>query len=268
MKLFKQSLKAIAITLFVFISFNCDSTDNTAEPDFNLLNTTEIDGFTVELYSESSFITGANTLYWSIKKGGETAELRSFTIMPMMDMGMMQHSTPYTQPEAFDEFPAYFTNDATFIMASGEMGSWDINFSFVTMADEEISGSIDITVDSSWHLTSVKDANDQMYFISWVTPRNPVNGSNEVAFMLYKRESMMSFPMVTDAEITIYPYMDMGSGQGHSTSFTDPVSTADGKYMGNITYSMSGTWTTTVSVVTAQNDTLPDVVFEYNVQAK
>ncbi|MBO6534593.1 MAG: FixH family protein [Balneolaceae bacterium] len=268
MKLFKQSLKAIACTLFVIYSFNCDSTEVTSEPDFNLINTTEVEGYTVQLFSESNFITGGNTLYWSIKKDGKTAELRSFSVTPMMDMGMMQHSTPYTQPKAYDEFPAYYTNDATFIMPSGEMGTWDIKFTMVTMADEEISGSIDITVDSSWHLTSVKDSNDQMYFISWNTPRNPTSGSNDIVIMLYKRETMMSFPMVADADVSIYPYMDMGSGQGHSTSFTDPVATADGAYMGNITYNMSGTWTTTVSVITAQNDTLPDVVFEYNVQAK
>ncbi len=268
MKLFKQSLKAILIILFTFFSFNCNSTDSTPKPDFNLIKSAEVDGYTVELFSESPFITGANTLYWTIKKDGKAVDLRTLEITPMMDMGMMQHSTPFTQPEESSEFPTYYRNYATFIMASGEMGSWSINFTFTTMTDEEISGSVDISVDSSWHLTSVKDANDQMYFICWNSPKNPVNGSNDVTFMLYKRESMMSFPMIADASISIYPYMDMGSGQGHSTSFTDPVSTPEGKYMGNITYSMSGTWTTTVSVVTAQNDSLPDIVFEYKVQAK
>ncbi len=265
---FKQSLKAIAIALFVSILYNCDSTQSTTEPDFDLIGSTQIDGYTVELFSTETFITGGNTVYWSIKKDGKSIDLRSFQITPMMDMGMMMHSTPFTEPVLHNEFPSYYTNDATFIMASGEMGSWSIRINFITMNEEEYSGTIDIRVDSSWHLTSVKGSDDQMYFICWNSPKAPKNGSNDVSFMLYKRESMMSFPMLTDASITIYPYMDMGSGQGHSTSYTEPEVNAEGKYMSNITYSMSGTWTTTVSIVTAQNDTLPDVVFEYNVQAK
>jgi len=264
---FKPGRWTITFLFASLLLIQCDSTESTPEPDINLLATAEVNGYTVELFSSDALITGANSLYWLIKQDGSTVDLQSFEITPMMDMGMMQHSTPYSQPVQSQEFPSYYINDAAFIMASGEMGTWAIEFTFLTKNNVEVSGEIDIEVNSSWHLTSVKNTNDEMYFICWAGPKKPVNGSNDVAFMVYKRESMMSFPMVTDATLEIYPYMDMGSGQGHSTTFENPAVNSEGKYMANITYSMSGTWTTTVEV-SVNGETLPEVMFEYDVLAK
>jgi hypothetical protein len=42
----------------------------------------------------------------------------------------------------------------------------------------------------------------------------------------------------------------------------------DGVYQGNITYNMSGVWTTTVTITTADDESLPEVVFEYHVRAQ
>jgi hypothetical protein len=78
---------------------------------------------------------------------------------------------------------------------------------------------------------------------------------------------MMNFPPVSDAEFLVYPYMDMGGGSGHSTDFTNPVATGNGMYEGDINYSMSGVWTTSVEL-TVNGEILPEVVFEYSVQAK
>lgn len=85
--------------------------------------------------------------------------------------------------------------------------------------------------------------------------------------MVHTRETMMSFPPVENAVLEIYPYMDMGGGSGHSTEFTAPEAEGSGYYEGSINYSMSGTWTTSVTL-TAGDATLPEVVFEYSVQAE
>ena len=85
--------------------------------------------------------------------------------------------------------------------------------------------------------------------------------------MVHKRESMMSFPPVNSAELVVYPYMDMGGGSGHSTPFETPVAMGEGMYTGSINYSMSGTWTTDITLqIEGESLTLP--TFEYSVQAR
>ena len=258
-----------ALAALVFVAVSCDTTNNSdSDLDLTPINTVSVEGYTVSLYAESDLETGANQLYWKIEEGNNTAELESFTITPMMDMGEMMHSTPFDQPMTSEEDEDYLTNMAVFIMPSGEMGTWAIPFEITPMgASEAISGEISIDVASSWKLNSTRSESGEVYFISWYEPKKPVSGNNDLMFLIHSRSSMMSFPAFSDAELSVYPYMDMGGGSGHSTDFTTPVSTGNGFYEGDINYSMSGVWTTSVELIVG-NDTLPEVMFEYNVQAK
>ncbi|NND69985.1 MAG: hypothetical protein HKN43_00240, partial [Rhodothermales bacterium] len=56
------------------------------------------------------------------------------------------------------------------------------------------------------------------------------------------------FIPVTDAQIDLYPYMDMGAGEGHSTPFEKPVHIGDGEYRGMVNFIMAGGWDMTVYV--------------------
>ena len=116
-------------------------------------------------------------------------------------------------------------------------------------------------------LNSTQGKDGARYYFSWVSPETPKTGNQEWSIAVHKRESMMSFPAITDAELTVYPYMDMGGGQGHSTSFESPTHTQKGHYTGTINYSMSGVWTTQVSL-TVPNDTSGVVTFEYEVRGQ
>lgn len=260
--------RIMAMAVLLFAAVSCDTTNN-SNPKLDLIpiNSVTIDGYTVSLEANNKLETGANDLYWKVEQDGDMVAIQSITIEPMMDMGQMMHSTPYDQPTAAEEDDRYFKNMAVFIMPGGEMGSWFINFEITTQNDEVISGEMPIEVASSWKLTSVQDSNNNIYFITWYAPQEPVVGNNELTYLVHTRESMMNFPAVEDIELEIYPYMDMGGGSGHSTDFTAPVAMGDGFYEGDINYSMSGTWTTSVELI-VENDTLPEVVFEYSVQAK
>lgn len=266
MKLFNPYGITIAIIALVFSATSCDTSNSDPELDLIPVNSVTVNGYTVSLEAEKELETGANYLYWKIDQGGDPVDIRSLTISPMMDMETMTHSAPYTQPEEAEEDDRYLKNRAIFIMPSGSMGSWTINFELVTQSDEIITGEMPIEVASSWKLNSVRK-DDKVYFITWYAPQTPKSGNNDLIFMVHTRESMMNFPPVTNAKLEIYPYMDMGGGSGHSTEFTKPVAAGNGFYEGTINYSMSGTWTTSVQLI-IENDTLPEVVFEYNVQAK
>ncbi|MEX2478042.1 MAG: FixH family protein [Gracilimonas sp.] len=258
-----------AMAALVLAAISCNTTDN-SDPELDLIpiNSVTLDGYEISLESNKELETGANDLYWKIEQDGDIITPKSISINPMMDMGEMMHSTPYTQPQTADEDDRYMTNMAVFIMPGGMMGSWFIEFEITTQTDEVITGEIPIDVASSWKLTSVQhQETDNVYYISWYNPQKPVVGNNDLTFLVHTRESMMNFPAVGDIEMEVYPYMDMGGGSGHSTDFTNPVASGDGFYEGDINYSMSGTWTTSVELVVG-NDTLPEVVFEYSVQAE
>lgn len=259
-----------ALALLVFTLSSCDvSNSSDSEPELDLITIGSVtsDGYTISLESESLLETGANQLYWKIDRDGDLITPGSITITPLMDMGNMIHSTPFQQPEVASEDNRYFSNMAVFIMASGSMGSWSIGFEITLPNQEVLTGEITVEVNSSWRLTSVRDDNDKIFFITWLQPRQPVTGNNTLGFMVHTRESMMSFPPVEDAELEIYPYMDMGGGSGHSTEINPPEALGNGYYEGSINYSMSGTWTTSVTLTTG-DVTLPEVMFEYSVQAQ
>lgn len=267
--MFKNSiLKNISIVLLLtFAAISCDtSSSNSDSLDATPIVTTQIDGYQVELLSDNALRTGYNNLYWKITKDGSAVDIAQITAMPMMHMTQMSHSCPYTDPEMMEEFSDYYQGSANFIMPSGDMGSWEIMLEFTTSDDMTISGTVDIEVESSWMITSAQSANST-YFITWFAPTSPKTGNQNLTFMVHKRESMMSFPAVSDAELSVYPFMDMGGGEGHSTTFQTPVAKGDGMYEGSINYSMSGTWTTDVQVMTS-SDTSSVVTFEYSVIAQ
>lgn len=264
--LYGQELTIIAFVLLFVAS--CSSSDNSdILLDLQPVNSVTVDGYTIILESDKDLETGYNTLFWKVQKDGKSVDIESFTVNPMMDMMTMQHSTPVEQPVANPIDSDYFYNMAVFIMPSGEMGSWSISFEIITKSDDIISGIVPVTVASSWRLTSVRNDNGKVYFITWMTPEDPVMGNNELRFLVHMRESMMNFPAVSNVELEVYPYMDMGGGQGHSTDFNAPIAKGNGMYEGSINYSMSGVWTTSVQLI-ADNDTLPKATFEYSVKAK
>lgn len=263
----RMSMLCVAM---LFIAISCDKTSNSPELEAITIQTATIDGYTVELLSDQALVTGYNQLYWRVTSGGELVDIQSFTIAPSMTMTMMGHShaTPFNQPTETAEYDKVFSNMAVFIMPSGDMGYWEIDFDIQTATDQTISGSMEIEVASSWRLTSVKSTDGSTtYFVTWYAPQEPATGNQELSFMVHKRVSMMSFPAVTNAEVSVYPYMDMGGGEGHSTPFQNPEPMGEGMYTGSINYSMSGTWTTDITLL-IDGDSLAVPTFEYNVQAR
>lgn len=260
--------RLLTISALLVFAISCDSSDNN-DPELDLIpiNSVTVDGYTVSLEAPNELEIGANQLFWKIKQGDDTITPQSFTISPIMDMATMSHSTPFDQPETDAIDDSYLSNLAVFIMPSGDMGSWTINFQFTTQSGSDISGEMPVNVNSSWKIMNTEDDNGKKYFVTWFEPQRPMSGNNDLTFLVHTRETMMSFPAVSDAELIVYPYMDMGGGTGHSTPFTPPVATGNGFYEGDINYSMSGLWTTTVELV-VENDTLPEMVFEYSVIAK
>ena len=259
----------IACVAILFTAISCDSSsDNNPELDAISIQTATVDGYTVELLANNSLTTGYNQLFWKVTSGEDMVDISAIAVSPIMHMTTMSHACPYDQPTKMDEYDGVFSSMAVFIMATSEMGYWEISFDIETQTGATISGAMPIDVESSWRLNSVKSTDGTTsYYVSWYTPEQPKTGNQELSFMVHKRETMMSFPAVADAELDVYPYMDMGGGEGHSTTFENPAAAGSGMYTGSINYSMSGTWTTDVTLIVG-GDELEVPTFEYSVQAQ
>ena len=77
--------------------------------------------------------------------------------------------------------------------------------------------------------------------ISWVEPGIPTVGQDVLTLWLHQEDSG-TFTALEGAVFGLYPYMDMGGGDGHSTPFTLPTDRSGGRYVGEINFIMSGTW--------------------------
>src|SRR5690554_3849777 len=103
---FKHFIHALCASAIILSVISCSSSNNASpqDPELIPLNSTTIEGYTVSLSAASELEAGGNYLYWKVEKDGKSAPVQSFTITPMMDMGSMEHSTPFAQPQPDTEF--------------------------------------------------------------------------------------------------------------------------------------------------------------------
>lgn len=83
--------------------------------------------------------------------------------------------------------------------------------------------------------------------VSWVDPLRPVVGENRYAVAVH-RWTGAAFEAVDGAAADLYPFMDMGGGDGHSTPYGDFEALGGGRYAWTLDFIMSGGWEMTVFV--------------------
>jgi len=141
---------------------------------------------------------------------------------------------------------AQLTSDAGVMYAvrpPNEDGQWFLEVEGATDAGP-ISVRTPVEVDEDiW----VQPDEAQGLLIVWVVPTTPKTGNDSFEVALYRYMSGR-FEAVTDASLDLYPYMDMGGGEGHSTPYSPPVHIGNGHYRGDVNFIMSGGWDMTVIV--------------------
>jgi hypothetical protein len=252
-KIFLLSL----MSAFLFVSCKKDK-DETVDPitggttaaaQYKLIDKDTIDNdLIVELYANTETIEmGYTPLYVKIKDlSGNAVENAMVSFMPMMDMGTMQHSSPLEQP-VFNSSSKYYEGMVVYTMASSA-GSWELD----VMANGE-SASFDINVmmnpTNTKYVGSYNGTDGEKYIVTLVRPFKWSVGMNDVSFMVHKKESMMSFPTVSDFTIAMDPQMtSMGHGSPNNVS---PVSKGNGYYKGKVNYTMTGDWRLNLDLIKA-----------------
>lgn len=216
-------------------------------------------GTIVKMYSEEELFVGYNHLYFAVYDSANPNQQMTdahVEIMPMMDMGMMQHTCPTEQP-VLDEVTQAFKGVSVFIMPS-TAGEWTMNATVHNHANMSMGmAALPLTVvekEESQLISFVSDVDSAKIFVTRIETKQPEIGLNPFVLGVYKRESMMSFPPVSDMNITIEPEMpSMGHG---SPNNVNPTLTANGIYEGTVNFTMTGYWVVHTNFFTATNDTI------------
>ncbi len=176
------------------------------------------------------------------------------SIMPMMTMMEMSHSSPYETMDHEMGSDKYQEFAVVFVMPSGEMGSWALEVTAHIM-DESFSGEASLSVDvlnpEIAKMKAMDLGENGRIFISLVGPADPIVGSNDFEIVIHERESMMSWPAITDYSIEIEPEMPaMGHG---SPNNENPVHQQLGHYKGLVNFTMTGEWVVHVTINEGSN---------------
>ncbi|MBO6575688.1 MAG: FixH family protein [Rhodothermales bacterium] len=104
--------------------------------------------------------------------------------------------------------------------------------------------TVDVTVRPGLWVGTVPGTGE---YLTWVRPTEPRTGQDVLELALH-RFIEGRFQPVEGVPFDLYPYMDMGGGEGHSTPYAPPGSVGNGRYRGEINFIMSGGWDLTVYV--------------------
>ena len=217
--------------------------------------------YTIKVYSrKASLHVGYNDLYFAVEKTESGRHVKDFTISelsPLMDMGMMQHSTPIaSQFDQIEGFPIYHTWVAP-LMA----GEWTLPFSY-RIKDE--SGTLPggpVTIEAApegqaW-IKSFK-WNGATYYLTLASPQDLQTGVNTVRAYISKKADDATQPYLPASEeftVGIYPTMpDMGN---HTSPNNEPLTLQkDGSYQGQLNLTMTGVWDIHLHVKDAAGNTV------------
>ena len=254
----KSTFKTLALAGIIAIAFSCkknnttpdEESGSTTNPTTNLIQIGEtyIIGAKAKavIYSTKPFETGYNNIYVALYDSVDGSRLSNghFDIMPMMNMGTMQHSCPVENTEDTTTTNGYFKTAVVFSM-SGTASQWALHLNFHNHKNGlDGSGALGVNVISSsparFKSTVISLDSNSSVFISLVGLLNPQVGINDFEITLHKKANMMSFPAINDYSVEIVPEMpSMGHG---SPNNVNPILTSNGHYVGKVNFTMTGLW--------------------------
>lgn len=251
----KKSFLAIALPVFICIAatlFSCKK-DTVTEADPTAGLTKQAEGYAVGagakvvLYTKASTLsTGYNQFYVALydSVSGARIEDAHIHLMPMMDMGMMQHSAPYDNPASEEAVNHLFPCSVVFIMPTAAGASWTLEMevhNHLSGKEGAITIPLTVTEPAISRMKSFTGAHDGgKYFVTLIEPAAPKVGINEMEIAIYKKESMMSFPADSSLSVILTPEMpSMGHG---SPNNVNPTHIGNGHYKGKVNFTMTGLW--------------------------
>jgi hypothetical protein len=201
----------------------------------------------VTVFALDTLRVGYDSLYIQFADSTSQTILQTMevTVTPMMYMTTMSHSSPVEQCVMPGAINNLFPCAAVFTMPSNAMEPWKLKVGFVDTI-RHVNGSVEIpvTILNSSMVNILTAPDSTRYFVTMRSMASPKVGANACEFLVHKRQSMMSFPAVTDVLLEMTPDMpSMGHG---SPGNVDPTHISMGHYKGTVNFTMTGEWRITL----------------------
>lgn len=199
----------------------------------------------VQIWSKTPLFTGYNNVFIAVLDSAKGTFITDAHIHlnPMMDMGMMMHSSPYENPASTKAVNNLFPAQIVFIMASMG-GTWKVNVEVHNhVTDLEAVASLSVTVadKSPAILKSLVAKNDSSkVFVSYLKPTTNIVGLNDFEVTIHRSKDMMTFTADSTYTVVMTPEMpSMGHG---SPNNVNPTNSGKGHYKGKVNFTMAGDW--------------------------
>lgn len=259
-----KTIKLVVAIIVLSISFTSCSDTNAINIDENpltaytMLTSFKTNSHTIELYSEQEqFTIGYNELFIRIKDDATDSYISDAEISwkPVMHMTAMMHSCPNSAVSKTDNTSVY-NGFIVFQMPSNTDEYWDLTLDYVYnnqsyTVTEQIE--VKVPIDDKQRVR-VFTGSDASRYVLAMMPFNPKVAVNDFSAMLFKMESMMSFPVVENYEIKIDPRMpSMGN---HSSPNNEDLSydATVNMYTGKLSLTMTGYWKLNLKVLNEIGD--------------
>lgn len=230
---------------------------------------TDAGGIKVNLYSTDSLYSRYTNFFVEVRDSASNTVIDDahIELMPMMDMGQMQHSAPFENPSSTNAVDGLFPCAVVFQMP-GEMG-WTLNIhvhEHVNGGEGEVTFPLMVKNPDPTRTRVVTPVNDPMsrLIISYVQPMDPKVGINDFEITLHSRETMMSFPGIENYTVEIEPEMpSMGHG---SPNNVNPTDSGNGHYNGSVNFTMTGLWRINLNIMDGSTVVDSTAYFEVTLQ--
>lgn len=207
---------------------------------------------TIHLTAPDSLRMGSNILWVEAKLAGSPLSDGSFSVLPQWVSALRTIRSPLGSTSLVTTTtPGRFEGTPLFVSPYGEKGHWDMKITY-TAGGESGEAILPVRIKPSIWIQFTNG-----YYVSWVQPVRPVTGRDLIEFALHYLKDENFIPL-QEAEIDLYPWMNMGAGQGHSTPYEAPQYVGDGRYRGAVNFIMSGEWE--LSVFIRRAGATPDTV--------
>lgn len=224
-----------------------------------LIGEQEASGVKVMLYIDKGAHTGYNRLGIMLMEASSETLLEEALISLESNFEHggntwdVLEESPSTNSANTDGF---FEGSAFFLPPEPDAGAFSLKIAFDAGNGREGEVLFPLSVEESLWMQRV-DTPTGRYYASWVNPARPEVGQNLFEIALHQEADGHYLP-IDNATIDLYPYMDMGGGDGHSSPYVAPKHTGNGRYQGTVDFIMSGGWE--LSVYVTQASALPDTV--------
>lgn len=263
-----KTFKIVAFAAFALLAVSCKK-DKKIDPVVPA--PTETDGLikvidlanqthNLELFTKTGdFKIGHNSLFIRIKNTATNAYESNvaMAVKPMMNMTSMSHSSPVSAFAKTANKTNLYDGFVVFQMASNATEYWELTINYsINGVVYTATGQVTVNNTDKRRLVTFTGTDNKKYIVAMVNPASPKVGINDMQAMIFKMESMTSYPAVNGFQINIDPRMPSMGNHGSPNNVHLVQTNNTGIYNGKLSLTMTGYWKINLQVLNENQEVL------------